>query len=915
MELKKTLLMPKTQFEMRGNLNVKEPGIIAKWESEELYKQMLERRRGAEEYQLHDGPPYANGDMHCGHMLNRCLKDFVVRYRNMSGYYTPFVFGWDTHGLPIENKVTKSGVDRKTTPIVVFRETCEKYAKEQVARQKAEIKRLGVIGDFEHPYLTLQHDYEAWQIDVFAKMALKGLIFKGLKPVYWSPSSESALAEAEIEYADVRSHAIYVAFDVIKGKKLLSKGDKIVIWTTTPWTLPANLAISVHPDFIYGLFHTEKGNFVFLKKLQDSLKAELGFVSCELVKEFKGSELEFVQTKHPFYDRASVVICGTHVTDDTGTGCVHTAPGHGEDDFIVGKKYNLDPLCPVDGKGMMTSEAGPELAGLFYEAANEKVMEMIRNNGSLLKESYITHSYPHDWRTGKPVIYRATPQWFCSIEPIRAQLLAEIDRVKWTPEWGKKRIYNMIHDRGDWCISRQRAWGVPLPIFYAEDDTPIIDAKVFDHIKELFKANGSNIWFAKEAKDLLPEGYANEHSPHGIFRKETDIMDVWFDSGSSSSGVLLNRGMKYPADLYLEGSDQYRGWFNSSLIISVAVHGVAPYQNIVSHGFVTDSSGEKMSKSKGNGLDPIKMTNVFGADILRLWAATIDYQSDVRISEDILKGNAETYRKIRNTFKFLLGNLSDGETGMFDPSKDQTSSFEAVDTYILATLEKLKNGVIESFDKFDFAGAMMAITNFVSVDLSSFYCDIAKDVLYCEKFDSVRRRQMQTVIYQVVDTLIRLLTPILPFTMEEAYGYLPGHKDGSSQLLDFPKTSHVYPESLLSEYGAVLKVRSDVLKSLELARTSGLIGSAQEAVVELHVKGLLAKKLFAKLSPAELTRFFIVSEVKLIETKPGDEYESSFVRVTHHQGEKCERCWNYFDHLAEVEGNHICPRCQKAVGK
>jgi len=915
MELKKTLLMPRTGFEMRGNLNVKEPLVVAKWQSEDLYGKMLLNRQGCEEFQLHDGPPYANGDMHAGHMLNRFLKDFVVRYKNMQGYATPFVFGWDTHGLPIENKITKAGIDRKALPVPLFRDKCDSYAKEQVERQKTQIMRLGVMGDFAHPYLTLQPEFEAWQIEVFAKMALKGLIFKGLKPVYWSPSSESALAEAEIEYTDVKSHAVFVAFDVIDGKKLLSKGDKIIIWTTTPWTLPANLAISLHPDFEYGLFHTEKGNFVFLKKFQESLKAELGFQECTLIKSFKGRKAEFITTKHPFYDRESIVILGEHVTDDAGTGAVHTAPGHGEDDFIVGKKYNLPAFCPVDGKGVMTAEAGPELTGLFYEAANEKVLSMLRASGALIKESIIVHSYPHDWRTGKPLIYRATPQWFCSIEPIREKLLAEIDRVKWTPEWGKKRIYNMIHDRGDWCISRQRVWGVPIPIFYAEDDTPIIDEKIFDHIKELFREHGSNYWFLKEANDLLPKGYTNAHSPHGIFRKETDIMDVWFDSGSSSNGVLKNRHMKFPADLYLEGSDQYRGWFNSSLIISVAVDGVAPYQNVVSHGFVTDGSGEKMSKSKGNGLDPIKMTNVFGADVLRLWAATINYQDDVRISEDMLKGTAETYRKIRNTFKFLLGTLSDGETTSFDPSKDQVKTFEPVDLYILATLEKVKNSVIEDLDHYDFAGAMMAITNFVSVDLSAFYCDITKDILYCERFDSLRRRQAQTVIFQVIDQLLRLLTPILPFTMDEIYSYLPGHAAVSSQLLDFPKATHLYEESLHSEYAAVIKVRSDVLKALEIARTSGLIGSAQEASVQLHVKGLLAKKVLSKLAPAELARYFIVSHVTLTDKKVGEEYESSSVKITHHDGEKCERCWNYVPKLNEVEGTHICPRCQEAVGK
>jgi len=915
MELKKTLLMPKTAFEMRGNLGVKEPIIVQRWAEEHLYEQMLERRRGCDEFQLHDGPPYANGDMHVGHALNRCLKDFVVRYKNMSGYSTPFVFGWDTHGLPIENKITKMGVDRKTTPVYAFRDQCESYAKLQVEHQKEQIRRLGVIGDFDHPYLTLQHDYESWQIDVFAKMALDGLIFKGLKPVFWSPSSESALAEAEIEYADVRSHAIYVAFDVVDGKKVLSKGDKMVIWTTTPWTLPANLAISVHPTFDYGLYQTELGRLVFLKARLEAAQKEIGFKECTLIKSFKGKKLEYVTTKHPFYDRESVVIVGEHVTDDAGTGAVHTAPGHGEDDFIVAKAYHLPTLCPVDSKGVMTEEAGPRLEGLFYEKANDVVLEILRENKALLHESTIVHSYPHDWRTGKPLIYRATPQWFCSIDPIRSKLLDEINRVKWTPEWGQKRIYNMIRDRGDWCISRQRAWGVPIPIFYAEDETPIIDKAVFDHIAKLFKEHGSNIWFSSEAKDLLPAGYTNAHSPNGVFRKETDIMDVWFDSGSSHAGVLKNRGMKFPADLYLEGSDQYRGWFNSSLIISVAVFGVAPYQQIVSHGFVTDGKGEKMSKSKGNGLDPNKVASVFGADILRLWAATAAYQDDVRISEDILKGTSETYRKIRNTFKFLLGNLADGEQGFFDPKIDTPATLDRVDKYILATLEKVTNTVIAAYDAFDFAGAMMALTNFVSVDLSAFYCDITKDILYCEAKDSLRRRQVQSTIFLCVDALMRLFNPILPFTMDEVFHTVYPDVKGSPQLLDFPKVRHLFSDDVLNEYAAVLKVRSDVLKSLEVARSSGLIGSAQEATVTLHVHGPLARKALQALSEAELARYFIVSHVHLVDKPVGDTYESSDVLVERHRGVRCDRCWNYFDELKDVEGNHLCERCLEAVGE
>lgn len=914
MEVKKSLLMPRTDFEMRGNLPIKEPKFLEYWESIDLYDLMLKNNSGKEEYMLHDGPPYANGDMHCGHMLNKLLKDFIVRLKTMEGYYTPFIPGWDTHGLPIENVITKKGINRKTTPLPEFRKKCEEYAHEQVHRQMAQIKRLGVMGDFEHRYMTLTHDYEAKQLEVFKDMALKGLIFKGLKPVYWSPSSESALAEAEIEYADVKSHAIYVAFKVCDGKGLLDNDTSFIIWTTTPWTMPANLAICLNPDFTYGVFNTDKGKFVFLKEFKDALSQELGFESCELEKEFLGKELEFIKCRHPLYDRDSIIILGDHVTNDAGTGCVHTAPGHGEDDFIVGKKYHLEPLCPVDSKGFMMKEAGPELEGMFYEEANEKVLEMLSKVNALLKDSPIVHSYPHDWRTKKPLIFRATPQWFCSIEPIREQLLEEIKKVEWTPAWGEVRISNMIKDRGDWCISRQRAWGVPLPIFYAEDDTPIIEEKVFDHVIELVRQYGSNVWFEREAKDLLPEGYTNPHSPNGKFSKETDIMDVWFDSGSSSIAVLQGRGLKYPADVYLEGSDQYRGWFNSSLIISTAVNGVAPYKHVVTHGFIQDANGEKMSKSKGNGVDPLKLMNVYGADVLRLWVANVDYQSDVRIGEPIIKQVSESYRKIRNTFKFLLGNLSNGEESKFDVNHKQ-HEFETVDLYILARLENVKNTVVKAMDSFDFANAVMAITNFMSSDLSSFYLDLTKDILYCEAKDSLRRLQVQTVIYECVTTLNRLLTPILPFTMEEVYQNIPGEHKKSVQLESYSQISYEYDEKLLEEYALIYKLRSDVLKALEEARTSGLIGSAQEAHIKLHVTDDNVKKAFKKFSDVEKERLFIVSKVELCDEELLNKFEVSEIEVKKHQGQKCERCWNYVEEIEEVEGVKLCHRCHHALGE
>jgi len=911
MDYKDTLLMNKSNFEMRGNLNQKEPILVEKWKKENVYENMNLNRKDAKEFVLHDGPPYANGDMHCGHMLNRILKDITIRYKNMSGYKTPFVFGWDTHGLPIENQVTKSGVNRKTTPLVEFRSKCRDYALTQVERQKEQIRRLGLVGDYDHPYITLNKEFEAKQVEMFAKMACKGLIYKGLKPVYWSPSSESALAEAEIEYADVLSHSIYVGFKVKDGKSVVSNDARLVIWTTTPWTLPANLAISAHPDFVYGEYETSnKGKLVFLQEFKDKLTEELDLGEVKLLKTIQGSELEFVVCKHPFLDRDSLVIVGTHVTNDAGTGLVHTAPGHGAEDYQVCLKYpghGLEPYCPVDEHGRMMEGTGEGIEGLFYEDANAAVLKIIEENGSLLKHTTFTHSYPHDWRTHKPVIFRATAQWFCSIEPIRKDLLDAIHKVKWYPSWGETRMVNMIKDRNDWCISRQRAWGVPIPIFYCEDKTPVIDEKVFAHVAELFREHGSNIWYEKEAKDLLPEGYTNSHSLKGEFTKENDIMDVWFDSGSSWAGTLLERGIKYPSDLYLEGSDQYRGWFNSSLIVSLASMGVAPYQNVVSHGWVLDEHGEQMHKSKGNGVDPIKIANVYGSDILRLWVATVDYQQDVRIGDNLIKQVAEQYRKIRNTLKFISWNLVDYD-GKVAPQ------YEKEDLYILNKLHEVVNHTIAFFDKYDFASAMSEIMTFMSADLSSFYLDIAKDTLYCEGKSSIRRATMQSVLYEIGDTLLRLLNPVLPFTMDELNNNLPLERKGNVQYLDYPTIKSV-DEEIMKEYEVFKTLRSDVLKALEDARANKIIGSAQEAFVAIKFndENSDVAKLFKSFDSKHAASLFVVSEIRELDNA-GNVYENAKVEVKHHTGHFCERCWNYEDDaVVQEDGTYLCQRCAKVV--
>ena len=911
MELKKTLLMPKTDFEMRGNLAQKEPLLQKQWEQLDIYAKLIEKNKGKPSFILHDGPPYANGDIHVGHALNKILKDIIVRERNMRGFYSPYIPGWDTHGLPIESVLSKKGINRKTTPLAEYRNLCAKYALEQVEHQKVQFKRLAILGEFDNPYITLDKKYEATQIRLFGEMALKGLIYKGKKAIYWSPSSETALAEAEIEYQEVTSHSIYVKFKVSKPNQYLKGDESFVIWTTTPWTIPANLAIALNPNYEYSVYETNKGVLIFLADFLEDLTKKFGLENVKLRTKIKGRLLEKVITKHPFYNRDSIVILGEHVLNDAGTGCVHTAPGHGEIDFMVGQKYGLEPYCPVDPKGYMMPEAGADLAGLFYEEANKKVLEILTNNNALMFHQTFVHSYPHDWRTKKPVIFRATDQWFFALEKIKADLLKEIKNVKWYPNWGEVRLANMMSDRTDWCISRQRAWGVPITILYGENGQPILDKVLFDHFEKLFAEHGSNVWFERTAEQLLPSGYKHAFSPNGKFVKETDIMDVWFDSGVSHSGALVDRGYKYPFELYLEGSDQYRGWFNSSLITGTAIYGKAPYKAVVSHGFVLDGKGNKMSKSMGNVVDPNQVVNLYGADILRLWVASVDYQSDVRISDDIIKQITEQYRKIRNTMRFLHGNLSDGEFGKFDPSKDQVKDLELIDSYVLEKLKSVVNSCLSAYDNYDFATVASELLNFMANDLSSVYLDLTKDILYCEPINSKRRRQVQTVIYKVLDDILRLLTPIIPHTTEELFK-LMNYKEASVMLLDMVKKYPVINQNLIKEYQQLIELRAEVLKALETARASGMIGSAQEASVTLEVVDSNVKKIFNQFPSIEKRRLFIVSS--LVESTPinGDKFKLTNIKITKDEGVKCERCWNRFA-ASDINQNNICQRCQDAV--
>ena len=913
MRIKDTLNLGKTKFKMRGNLPVREAQWQKEWEENDLYEQRLKLNEGHPRFDLHDGPPFANGNIHMGHALNKISKDIIVRYKNMNGYYAPYVPGWDTHGLPVEQQLAKKGVDRKTMDRAKYRELCRQYAEEQIQKQMTDFKRLGVMADWDHPYITLQHDFEAQEIRVFGEMYKKGYIYKGKKPVYWSWSSESTLAEAEVEYKDVEANSIFVAFPVTDGKGIIDPKDTyFVIWTTTPWTIPANEAICVNPKFDYSVVQVGDKRYVVASGLLDKVAEEIGWDNYKVVQTVKGADMEYMKAKHPIYDKESLVIEGFHVTLDDGTGLVHTAPGFGEDDFNVGQKYNLPIFSPVDAHGCYTDEV-PELKGMFYQDVDKLMIQKLKDAGALLKLKVFTHSYPHDWRTKKPVIFRATTQWFASISPFRDQILDQIDKAEFIPSWGKTRLYNMIKDRGDWVISRQRAWGVPLPIFYAEDGTPIVTPETIEHIAKIFEKEGSNAWYTHTAKELLPDGFTSEHSPNGEFTKEKDILDVWFDSGSSWSGVMEKRdGLHFPADLYLEGSDQYRGWFNSSLITSVAVTGKAPYKEVLSQGFVLDDKGHKMSKSLGNVISPNDVIKRMGAEIIRLWVAQDDTTSDVAVSMGILQQSAESYRKIRNTFRYMLANTSD-----FDPKENRVSydDLRSVDQYMEVKLNDLVKDCLAAYDKFDFTTVFKKVFNFISNDLSAFYLDFAKDVLYIEDQDSHARRSMQTVIYDAAVKLDKILTPILPHTMEEIWGFLKEPED-YVQLANMPKVEgYANHDELLENWGKFMNLRDDVLKALEDARNKKLIGKSFEAAVTIYPD----KETKAMLDDldADFRQILIVSKLTIADGEAPEDAEklnNASIVVEHAEGEVCPRCRMIRTDIGEdPKLPKLCGRCAKIV--
>ena len=903
MEYKDTLQMLKTPFEMRGNLPTKEPNILKEWENDNHYKKILDKNKDKKSFILHDGPPYANGNLHAGTAMNRIIKDIIVRSHAMEGYYTPFFPGWDTHGLPIENAIQKLGVNRKEVSPEDFRKKCEEYAKAQIAQQMETEKRLGEIADYEHPYITLNKEFEARQIRSFAKMALDGMIFQGLKPIYWSPYQETAIADSEIVYFDKTDKSIYVAFDVDDTKGVLNGDEKFVIWTTTPWTIPANLAICLHPDFEYGLFDTDKGKLIFLASMKEKLFEKFGLTG-ELIKTYKGKDLEYITCHHPLYkDRTSLVILGNHVTDEDGTGCVHTAPGHGADDFFVGLNYKLPAFCPVDEKGVLTSEAGKELEGKFVFDANDDVIKLLDDKKALLGVEMITHSYPHDDRLKKPVIFRATVQWFASIEKIKDKLLAAIKDVKWWNSFGEVRLNNMIKDRKDWCISRQRLWGVPIPIIYNEDKSPIIEKEVFDHIADLFEQYGSNIWFEKTAKELLPDGYTNPKSPNGNFTKEKDIMDVWFDSGSSWN-ELIARGYDYPCDLYFEGSDQYRGWFNSSLIVSVATNGTAPYKAILSHGYVCDSKGQAMHKSVGNVVNPLDIIKQYGADILRLWAATSDYKQDMRIGDSNMKQVSDQYRKIRNTLRFMLGYLNKED---FDAKKDMVDymDLEPLDKYVMIRLNEIIKKTRDFYNEYNYLGVTTLLTNFMINDLSSYYFDYAKDILMCDDKNDLRRRKLQSVLYNCLDAMLKLWSPILPFTTHEAWKIFDTGEAESVHYTHFNDVKEYADENeILTKFERIHEIREDIFKAREEAITNKIIEKPLEAEIILHLSQddeTLLKDTFG----VKIDQWLKVSKVSFVKDTL-TKYNVAEVSVKKADGVVCPRCWNITSSKRE---DCLCDRC------
>lgn len=909
MEYKVTLNLPKTKFPMRAGLAKKEPEYLKRWNEMRLYNYLLDQREGAKEYILHDGPPYANGHLHLGTALNKTIKDIILKYKMMKGFKTPYVPGWDTHGLPIEHKVSKTlGEKRRDMSKLEIREKCAQYATEFVDIQREEFKRLGVLGEWENPYLTLNPKYEAKVLETLKGLVTKGNVYRSKKVVHWCPTCETALAEAEIEYADEKSDSIYVKFP-LKGKE----NTYVIIWTTTPWTLPANLAIAVHPKFEYVQFDMDGEKWIMARELIPTLMKKIEKPEeVTIEKTWKGAELEGTKAMHPFIDRESPIVLADYVTLDAGTGCVHTAPGHGVDDYLTGLRNGLEILSPVDAQGKYTAEY-PEMEGEHVFKANGKVIELLDDINKLVYNEKFSHSYPHCWRCKKPIIFRATEQWFINVDEndLREKVLSEIDKTQWIPDWGETRIKSMVKDRPDWCISRQRAWGIPIPAFYCEScGQTILNEETMNHIIKIVEKEGTNAWFARDVKELLPEGFKCPHCGEDHFKKEEDILDVWVDSGASFESVVKQReNLRYPADLYLEGTDQHRGWFNSSIFLSVANYEIAPFKTVVTHGFIRDGKGHKMSKSLGNTILPQEVIDQYGADILRLWVAASDYRNDITASMDILRQFTDTYKKIRNTIRFLLGNLKD-----YDPATDAVKREDMLefDKWALSRLGSLINAVDKNYEAFEFYKGIQNINKYIISDLSNVYLDVLKDRMYVEGTTSLERRSGQTVMFEILKSLTFMLAPVIVFTAEEVYDYLPesAKQYKSVHAEKWPVVDDGNIDLALEEkWNRMLDIKEAVNVALEKSRAAGTIGHSLDAHCTLKVS---SEEIFNLLNEQKdmLARFFIVSKCSLEKVEKIESEEGLDIVVEHAKGEKCQRCWNYDEETGSNEKYpDTCPRC------
>ena len=924
----KTLNLPSTEFSMRANLPQREPQFLENWAEMNLYNAMTERNKGKPSFVLHDGPPFSNGNIHMGTALNKILKDFINKYKSMTGHYVPYIPGWDNHGMPIESAIIKKNkLDRKSMSVPEFRNACHEFAQNFVNIQMGQFKRLGVVGDWDNPYLTMKPSFEAREVKVFGEMYKKGYIYKGLKPVYWCPSDETALAEAEIEYKDDVCTSIYVKFLIENDNgKLASVCDLnktyFIIWTTTTWTLPGNLAIALHPRDTYAVVKASDGNFYIVAELlADKTMEQAGITEYEIVHKMPGSDFEYMTAHHPFIERSSLVVNADYVTMDSGTGCVHTAPGFGAEDYVTGRKYNMNIIVPVDDKGYQTEDAG-KFAGMHYLESNKAILDDMKESGALFASEEFTHSYPHCWRCKNPIIFRATPQWFCSVEAFKDQAVKACEDVEWIPAWGGERITQMIKERADWCISRQRFWGLPIPVFYCEDcGKPICTDETIEAISKLFGERGSNAWYELEASEILPENFECPHCHAKKFTKETDTLDCWFDSGSTHFSVLDdNEDVKWPADLYLEGADQYRGWFQSSLLTAVGAKGEgAPYKQVLTHGWVVDGEGKAMHKSLGNSIAPEEVITKYGADLVRLWVASSDYQVDVRVSDPIFKQLSEAYRKIRNTLRILMANLSD-----FNPDTDmvETSELYEIDKWALYHLNKLIKTVRDAYNNYSFHIVYHELNNFCTVQMSKLYIDITKDRVYTEAKESKARRAAQTTMYITLSAITRMLAPILSFTADEAWAAMPHSSSDDTRhvlLNDIPEYMEEYNfEEIEKHYEKLFDIRDEVMKSLELARNEKIIGKSLEAKIKIYTESAEKYEMLTSFGN-ELPTLFIASQVEVINGKaPENAYTEEdseiSVEVVKADGEKCDRCWMYTTDGTTVEDSHICARCKSIIG-